>query len=305
MKSNYLLETEDSVLLENKIEEIIKKTNFIDAYKSIYDIEEVNLDNALEDLDTYDMFLKQKVIIGYNPLFLIEKTDFKEDKLLKYINNPSDNILILVVNKLNNRLKLVTEIKKVFKIITIKNIDYNTFIENNLEDYKMNKSTIQYFLNKVGQNYNIIESELEKLKLYKVDKKIITKEDIDLVSNRNIESSIFDLIDSIVKKDKKKVYELYEHFLSSGTEIIQIMIMLANQIRLIYNVKVLNRLSDSEISNLLEVHEYPVKLARNKGYNYSQKELLNMLYNLAILDEDIKSNKCLQNISFLTFIMQI
>lgn len=298
-----LIEGENPVLIQKEIDKIINKLTNYELIK--YDLNEIEFNKIIEDLDTYDMFLKQKVIIGYNPLFLVEKTDFKEDKLLKYINNPSDNILILVVNKLNNRLKLVTEIKKVFKIITIKNMDYNTFIENNLEDYKMDKSTIQYFLNKVGQNYNIIESELEKLKLYKVDKKIITKEDIDLVSNRNIESSIFDLIDSIVKKDKKKVYELYEHFLSSGTEIIQIMIMLANQIRLIYNVKVLNRLSDSEISNLLEVHEYPVKLARNKGYNYSKKELLNMLYNLAILDEDIKSNKCLQNISFLTFIMQI
>lgn len=298
-----LIEGENPVLIQKEIDKIINKLTNYELIK--YDLNEIEFNKIIEDLDTYDMFLKQKVIIGYNPLFLVEKTDFKEDKFLKYINNPSDNILILVVNKLNNRLKLVTEIKKVFKIITIKNIDYNTFIENNLEDYKMDKSTIQYFLNKVGQNYNIIESELEKLKLYKVDKKIITKEDIDLVSNRNIESSIFDLIDSIVKKDKKKVYELYEHFLSSGTEIIQIMIMLANQIRLIYNVKVLNRLSDSEISNLLEVHEYPVKLARNKGYNYSKKELLNMLYNLAILDEDIKSNKCLQNISFLTFIMQI
>lgn len=298
-----LIEGENPVLIQKEIDKIINKLTNYELIK--YDLNEIEFNKIIEDLDTYDMFLKQKVIIGYNPLFLVEKTDFKEDKLLKYINNPSDNILILVVNKLNNRLKLVTEIKKVFKIITIKNIDYSTFIENNLEDYKMDKSTIQYFLNKVGQNYNIIESELEKLKLYKVDKKIITKEDIDLVSNRNIESSIFDLIDSIVKKDKKKVYELYEHFLSSGTEIIQIMIMLANQIRLIYNVKVLNRLSDSEISNLLEVHEYPVKLARNKGYNYSKKELLNMLYNLAILDEDIKSNKCLQNISFLTFIMQI
>lgn len=298
-----LIEGENPVLIQKEIDKIINKLTNYELIK--YDLNEIEFNKIIEDLDTYDMFLKQKVIIGYNPLFLVEKTDFKEDKFLKYINNPSDNILILVVNKLNNRLKLVTEIKKVFKIITIKNIDYNTFIENNLEDYKMDKSTIQYFLNKVGQNYNIIESELEKLKLYKVDKKIITKEDIDLISNRNIESSIFDLIDSIVKKDKKKVYELYEHFLSSGTEIIQIMIMLANQIRLIYNVKVLNRLSDSEISNLLEVHEYPVKLARNKGYNYSKKELLNMLYNLAILDEDIKSNKCLQNISFLTFIMQI
>ena len=32
MKSNYLLETEDSVLLENKIEEIIKKTKRISTY---------------------------------------------------------------------------------------------------------------------------------------------------------------------------------------------------------------------------------------------------------------------------------
>lgn len=298
-----LIEGENPVLIQKEIDKIINKLTNYELIK--YDLNEIEFNKIIEDLDTYDMFLKQKVIIAYNPLFLVEKTDFKEDKFLKYINNPSDNILILVVNKLNNRLKLVTEIKKVFKIITIKNIDYNTFIENNLENYKMDKSTIQYFLNKVGQNYNIIESELEKLKLYKVDKKIITKEDINLISNRNIESSIFDLIDSIIKKDKKKVYELYEHFLSSGTEIMQIMIMLANQIRLIYNVKVLNRLSDYEISNLLEVHEYPVKLARNKGYNYSKKELLNMLYNLAILDEDIKSNKCLQNISFLTFIMQM
>ena len=298
-----LIEGENPVLIQKEIDKIINKLTNYELIK--YDLNEIEFNKIIEDLDTYDMFLKQKVIIAYNPLFLVEKTDFKEDKFLKYINNPSDNILILVVNKLNNRLKLVTEIKKVFKIITIKNIDYNTFIEINLENYKMDKSTIQYFLNKVGQNYNIIESELEKLKLYKVDKKIITKEDINLISNRNIESSIFDLIDSIIKKDKKKVYELYEHFLSSGTEIMQIMIMLANQIRLIYNVKVLNRLSDYEISNLLEVHEYPVKLARNKGYNYSKKELLNMLYNLAILDEDIKSNKCLQNISFLTFIMQM
>ena len=108
-----------------------------------------------------------------------------------------------------------------------------------------------------------------------------------------------------IKKDKEKVYELYLHFINNGVEIIQIMILLANQIRLIYNVKVLNNLSDKEISNLLSVHEYPVKLARGKSINYSKKELLNLLYNLSILDEDIKNGNCLENVSFLTFIMQM
>ena len=124
-----LIEGENPVLIQKEIAKIINKLTNYELIK--YDLNEIEFNKIIEDLDTYDMFLKQKVIIGYNPLFLVEKTDFKEDKLLKYINNPSDNILILVVNKLNNRLKLVTEIKKVFKIITIKNIDYNTFIQGN------------------------------------------------------------------------------------------------------------------------------------------------------------------------------
>ena len=298
-----LIEGENSVLIQREIDNILKKLT--DYEKIQYDLLETSFDLVIEDLDTYDMFLKQKVVICYNPIFLNEKIDFNEEKFLKYINNPSDNILIIVANKLNNRLKLVNLVKKSFRLIIIKELSYSSFVNMNLDGYKMDNQVINYFLNKVGTNYNIIETELTKLKLYKSDSKIIKKEDVDLITNKNIESSIFDLIDAIVKKNKNMVYELYLHFLNSGVEIMQIMILLANQIRLIYNVKVLSNLSDNEISNMLSVHEYPVKLARGKGINYSKKELLNLLYNLSILDEDIKSNNCLENISFLTFIMQM
>lgn len=298
-----LIESENSVLIQREIDNILKKLT--DYEKIQYDLLETSFDLVIEDLDTYDMFLKQKVVICYNPIFLNEKIDFNEEEFLKYINNPSDNILIIVANKLNNRLKLVNLVKKSFRLITIKELSYSSFVNINLDGYKMDNQVINYFLNKVGTNYNIIETELTKLKLYKSDSKIIKKEDVDLITNKNIESSIFDLIDAIVKKNKNVVYELYLHFLNSGVEIMQIMILLANQIRLIYNVKVLSTLSDNEISNMLSVHEYPVKLARGKGINYSKKELLNLLYNLSILDEDIKSNNCLENISFLTFIMQM
>lgn len=298
-----LIESENSVLIQREIDNILKKLT--DYEKIQYDLLETSFDLVIEDLDTYDMFLKQKVVICYNPIFLNEKIDFNEEKFLKYINNPSDNILIIVANKLNNRLKLVNLVKNSFRIITIKELSYSSFVNMNLDGYKMDNQVINYFLNKVGTNYNIIENELTKLKLYKSDSMIIKKEDVDLITNKNIESSIFDLIDAIVKKNKNVVYELYLHFLNNGVEIMQIMILLANQIRLIYDVKVLCNLSDNEISNMLSVHEYPVKLARGKGINYSKKELLNLLYNLSILDEDIKSNNCLENISFLTFIMQM
>lgn len=303
MERLILIEGENPVLIQKEIKNILNKLTDYELIK--YDLSESIIDNVIEDLDTYDMFLKQKVIVCNNPLFLLEKTDFNEEKFLKYINNPSDNILIIIVSKLNSRLKITNLVKKTFKTITIKNLSYKDFIISNLDSYKMDNLVINYFLSKVGTDYNVIASELDKLKLYKSLEKVIKKEDIDLITNKNIESNIFDLIDAIVKKDKEKVYELYLHFINNGVEIIQIMILLANQIRLIYNVKVLNNLSDKEISNLLSVHEYPVKLARGKAINYSKKELLNLLYNLSILDEDIKNGNCLENISFLTFIMQM
>ena len=169
----------------------------------------------------------------------------------------------------------------------------------------MDSLTIKYFLNKVGKDYNMILQELIKLKNYKLDTKVITNSDIDLITNQNIEASIFDLIDAIIKKDKVKSYELYNHFINNGTEVFQILILLSNQIRLIYNVKVLSHLSDFEISNKLGVKEYPVKLARTKGFSYKKDELLNLLYDLSIIDEDIKSGKQLIDVSLLTFVMQM
>lgn len=253
------------------------------------------------------MFLKKKVITVTNPIFLEEKIpdNFPIKSFLKYMKNPSDNILIFITKKVNNRLKLTSEILNYFTLIKIKEISPFAFLKENIQGYKMDSSLISYFLNKVGTDFHNIFQEIEKLKIYKIKTKEILKEDIDLITNSNIEANIFDLIEAIIKKDKKKSYQLYNHFISNGTEIFQILILLASQIRLIYNVKTLANFDDFSISQILEVKEYPVKLARSRGYSYSKQELLHLLYELSLMDEDIKSGKQLPDISFLTFIMQM
>ena len=52
MQNNYLLESESTVLIKDCIDKIIKKNGFDDATISSYDLEEVLIDNALEDIDT-------------------------------------------------------------------------------------------------------------------------------------------------------------------------------------------------------------------------------------------------------------
>ena len=308
MDKLFLIEGENEILIKKEINSIIQKINVNKDELEIikYDLTETLIDDIIEDLDTYDMFLKKKIIIGLNPPFLNEKDDnFNTEKFEKYLKNPSENILILVTKKKNKRLKVVSLIEKYFKEIKIKEITPLSFIEENIKGYTMDKQTKEYFLNKVGKDFKIIEQELNKLKSYQLDTKKITKDDIDLITSQNIEASIFDLIEAIIKKDKVKSYELYNHFIQNGTEVFQILVLLSNQIRLIYNVKVLSYLSDFEISNQLGVKEYPVKLARSKGYSYTKKELLSLLYDLSILDLDIKTGRQLVDVSFISYVMQM
>lgn len=305
----YILEGENEFLIQKEIDLLIKKANLKkeDLEFISYNLLDTNLDNVVEDLDTYNMFLKKKVITVTNPIFLEEKIpdNFPIKSFLKYMKNPSDNILIFITKKVNNRLKLTSEILNYFTLIKIKEISPFAFLKENIQGYKMDSSLISYFLNKVGTDFHNIFQEIEKLKIYKIKTKEILKEDIDLITNSNIEANIFDLIEAIIKKDKKKSYQLYNHFISNGPEIFQILILLASQIRLIYNVKTLANFDDFSISQILEVKEYPVKLARSRGYSYSKQELLHLLQELSLMDEDIKSGKQLPDISFLTFIMQM
>ena len=302
MKNLFLIEGENKFLIEKEIDKIINE----DMEIINFDLETNSLDDLVETLDTYSMFSKQKAVICKNATFLEEKReDLNFNNFFNYLKNPSDNILIIKSNKLNQRLKITNEISKYFKLIKIKDQSSQEFLKENLEDYKMDNQTIFYFLNRVGNNSYKIYEELEKLKNYTLDTKIITKKDIDLICSKNFEETIFDLIEAIIKKDKKKISELYDYFINNGTDVFQILIMLANQIRLLYQVKVLANYNNNEIANLLEVKEYPVKLARNKSLNYSKEELLNLLYQLGNMDEDIKNGKQIASISFLSYIMQM
>ena len=304
MDKLYLIEGENDVLIDKEINKIISKLKDIDIIKC--NLEEKSIDDVIETLDTYDMFARQKVVIASNPMFYVNVIDdFNIDKFLKYLKNPSDNILILITSKINSRLKVSKDTLKYFNHIKVNEIDVNSFIKENLEGFKMDAMTINYFVTRIGKDYNELLNELNKLKAFKFNEKQITKSDIDLICKKNFDNTIFDLIDAIIKRDKRRLIELYNYFTSNGTEVFAILALLANQIRLIYNVKTLSNLSDSKIAEILEVKEYPVKLARGKGMNYRSQELLKILYNLGQIDEDIKSGKQMPNISLISYILEI
>lgn len=309
MNNIFLLETLDKITLEDKVNEIKKNNNDIEVVT--YDLQETPIERLVEDLDTYNFLSSKKLIIGTNATFLSgSKTKSIEHNLEifeKYLNNPSmDNILILVTDTVDKRKKICSLLlEKAIVIETSK--DIKDVIKSKLEDYKMDFNTTNLLIEYCGNDNERIVNELDKLKLYKLDEKVITSDDIKCLVMENLDDNIFHLIDAILSNNKKYAFTLYNNFLLHGEQVVNIIRLLYNKIKLIYQVKVLvnDGNSDKSISKLLGVHEYPVKLARELSYKYTNDSLIKDIKLLTELDLKIKSGNSTGEVEFETFIASL
>ncbi len=306
--NNYLVVTNDKITLDEKINELNK-----DKVSEVvfYDLIETNIEKLIEDLDTINFLSNKKIIVGTNAFFLSsDKTKsnivHNTDLLEKYLDNPSDNILILVTDNIDKRKKLTSNILKKCELIE-EITDINSLIKKRLEDYKMDSRATSKLIEFCGNDHERIFNELEKLKLYKLDSKEITISDIEEIVTPTLDDNIFHFVDSILSGNKEYAFKLYHNFLLHGEQVVHMLILISNKVRLIYQVKVLSNKgnSDSNISKLLKVHEYPVKLAREAGYKYSEQHLLEILEKLAKLDLEIKSGETIGEVEFETLLASI
>lgn len=309
MNNIYLLESDNYLLLDIKIDEILKQNHFKKEDLITYDLEEVNVSNAILDLDTYSLFNERKAVYCKSATFLTSlKSEINHDinGFIKYIQNPNlNNILIISCSKIDMKNKVSKELKKVAQFEDLQ-CDLCDYVKKRCGEYKINKETINYFLESTGNDICRITNELDKLLALKKDEKEIVHGDIDLVVLKKIDSNIFDLIDAIINKNKSKSLKIYENMINYGEDIFKIFISLTNQIRLIYQVKILKNLSNDEIANLLNLkNPKQVVALRYKIDKYNKDDLINYLYKLSIMDENLKSGKIIDKISFPIFIASL
>lgn len=293
--NTYIIESSDYIVIQSKIDEILKKHKLTHDMIIKYDLIEVPISVAIEDLDTYNFLSSNKVVIGDNAYFLTGSkpkgaVSHNEEELEKYLKNPSsENILILICDKLDSRKKLVKLVDK--KCILGGEVSIEELIKSHLDDYKMDFKTIRYLIDYCDNDNERILNELEKLKCYKMDEKEIIIEDIKEVVIKLTGENIFSLIDSIVQKNKQKAYQITQELIAKGEDISKIIIMTSDQFRLMYQVKSFLKqgLSQEQIAKELKIHPYRVKLAVEKGYSYSSKVLLTNLEYFYDLDYMIKS----------------
>lgn len=313
MKNFYLLYSNDGAILNKEINDLEKKLDISDNDIIYYNIDDI--DGIINEASTIGMFSLNKFIIINIDSYFKDKKDIPNINLLEnyFDSYNSNSYLVFVCNSdsIDSRKKIVNLIKKygIVKKLEVNDNYLNDYVNNYLKDngYKINNGDVVYFINRVGNNINNVTNELDKLMLYKINDKIINRNDIDLLTVENIDDSIYDLVNCILKNDNEKAIKLYNNFIDNGMDVNQIVAIIAAQIRLLYQVKRLynSGKSNDEIAKILEFKSvYRVKYLLSDSYYYSESDLVKYLSKLADIDNAIKTSNGDGNILMQLFIVK-
>lgn len=311
MKNFYLYYSDDKGILNRELDILKKELSINDNDVIYYDID--NCSDIVNDALTIGMFSLNKFIVVDGTSYFSLKKDVENISILEnYFDNYNiNNYLVFVSNSssIDSKKKLVKLIsgKGTVKSIEANDEYINRYVDNYLKEknYRMSELDKKFFIGRCLNNIDNIRNELDKLMFYKIDDRIITKEDISLFVEENIDNTVFDLVSSLLKNDNAKALKLYNNFIENGMDSSQIIAVIASQIRLLFQVKRLYNLgkSNDEIAKILEFKSvYRVKYLLSDSYYYSEDDLIKYLSKLADIDRDIKLGRVNGNVYLELFI---
>lgn len=309
-----LLYGEEKYLLETKLKkmkkefgELIKGINFIL-------IDESNVSEIISDIETPAFGYEKKLIIARDTgLFKKEKKTTKAkdtdtepkkqntfvDKLAKYIidnqNLFSNDVTLIFVEEEPEKNALYKAIEKIGEVEEFESLKLPQLVDNIIKicsayKVKIDKDTAKYFIECCGTNMQDLINEIRKLIEYAGTDGIITKEGIDKLSIKQIESVIFDLTDNLGKRDIEKSLEVLNNLLYAKEPIQKILITLYNHFKKLYIVKIAER-SGKDLATAMNLKPNQMFLTtkyKMQSRYFKEQELRMILQELTDLDANYK-----------------
>lgn len=295
----YLI-TGDKNLINKELDVLKKNIDVNNIYR--FDLRESSVFDLIYAIDSVSIFDDKKLVIV---------TGFEElddsDILIKYLNNQNDNILVFISSeKLDNKKKLISEIKKNSKVIDVSNINLDDFIKKSFDGYKISSFNINLLKDYCNNDYERLKNEIDKLKMYKFEEKEILGDDIKLLVKKSFDSNIFDLLNAIDRKDKKSIFNIYYELISNNEDELKILSMLVSNFKLLYKIKeLLMYKNEDEIIKILGIKPVRFKILKRQSFHYDKEELLKYIKSLGDIDIGIKSGKIDKKIAMELFLSKL
>lgn len=185
-------------------------------------------------------FLSERRVI-----FITDSGLFKSggEKMAEYLTAPNETtFFVFTESEVDKRSKL-------YKTVASKGYaaEFAVQDENALKRWiagvlskdgkKITENTVQLLLSKTGADMENIQSELEKLVCYCLDRDVVTENDVEAVCTTRVSNHIFDMINAVADKRQKEALDLYYDLLALKEPPMRILFLIARQCNLLLQAK--------------------------------------------------------------------
>ena len=306
LKPVYLIYGSEKYLLEKFLDKFLDEfvTEEIRGFNLTFleDDEAEFVQNLKSKVNTLPVMSEKRYIVARCNNYFTSKSSQDKD-LLKLINNFPDTtiLLIIVEGKIDKRIKINKNIKKIGKIAELQPPKYNDldrWIKEKFSAYdkKVGKKAVALLEDMFNNNLQRLENEIKKIVTYNIDRDLIRYENIREVISRDRlleDNIIFSLTDALSEKKKKKAVKILNEMINAGDSPMMILAMIVRQLRLLLQVKVLKKKGKNykRIAKILKQHPYPIKKCYSQGDNFTEKELEKLMERFLEANHDIVTGK--------------
>ena len=158
---------------------------------------------------------------------------------------------------------------------------------------KIQRSAMQLFLERVGNDMSQINLEMQKLIDYTEGKDAIRLEDVKVLTTVHVETKVFEMIDAISRREQSWALRMYDDLLLAKEPPIKILVMMGRQFERLCQIKELreNGLDQAAIAEKTGMKTFAVRKSLEQAARFSAEELRDAFRACVETDERIKTGK--------------
>ncbi len=235
-------------------------------------------------------------------LILVENSEFfkvSSEELADYLPSmPDTTCIIFVEDAVDKRNKLYKKVKSLGYVCEMKrqsSAELGRWAASILTQNgrKITSSTMNLFLERVGDDMENIRMELEKLIAYTMGSDVVTDDDVKAITTVQLTNRIFEMVAAITAGKKKKAMELYEDLLTLREPPMRILYLIArqfNQLLLVYELKA-SGADQGTIASKLKVPPFVAGKLRSQTSGFTREQLIYYVRTCVDYEEAVKTGR--------------
>lgn len=262
---------------------------------SFFSGKEIRPAELIDLSETMPFFSERRVIFVENSGFFKKSTE----DLAEYLGElPETSYFIFVEEEVDKRGKMYKQVKKYGSVVEFKKQTDKVLMQWVLgkltrENKRITRPVMELFLDKTGTDMELISQELEKLLCYTLDKEVIEAEDVEAICANQITGKIFDMVDAIGRKEKKKALDLYYDLLMLKEPAMRILFLVTRHFQILMQLRDMTGkgFDQKQMAAKAGVPEFTVRKYLGQARSFSAAQLKNIVRACVQTDENIKTGQ--------------